>query len=478
MKELTIRQIAEGAKGEIKRGHEDDVVKKIVIDSRTAKQGDLFVAIIGENQDGHNYVRQAAEAGCRAFLLSDEKAAEELSDAFREASVIRVKNTTKGLQELSRYYLNRFNVKKLAVTGSTGKTTTKEMLYAVLSAKYRTVRNPGNYNNEIGMPLTAFMVEDDTEAVIFEMGMSSLGEINVLADIVRPELSIITNVGTSHIEYLKTRENILKAKMEITDFMTEDDVLIVNSDNDFLTTKSISACMQEKYRENYKYGGNFDIITAGENGKADCVLSHRADRGEDGISFRLSFQGESEEFQLPLLGAHNAFNAMLAVAAGMKCGISMDQAAKRLAGMEPESRRLAVEEKNGVKLIDDTYNASPDSMMAAIDALMSIEGRRKVAILADILEMGDVAEEYHRSVGEYASQKKADVVISIGPNAKFIAEGARSATRGGVGRIIWHETKEPLLDAISQIIKPGDVVLVKGSNGMKMTEVADAIRSL
>lgn len=476
MKELTIRQIAEGSKGQLVRGAEDDAVKKIVIDSRNAKQGDLFVAIIGENQDGHIYAKKAAEAGCRAFLLSDDKVIEELSDSCREANIVKVPNTTKGLQELSRYYLNLFDVRRVAVTGSTGKTTTKEMLYAVLSQKYRTVRNLGNFNNEIGMPLTAFMVEEDTEAVVFEMGMSSFGEIHTLADIVRPELAVITNIGTSHIEYLKTRENILKAKMEITDFMNEDNVLIINSDNDLLTTKSVSACMQEKYRENYKYGGNFDIITAGENEKADCRLSQREDRGDNGISFRLTCRGETQDFELPLLGNHNGLNAMLAVAAGVTFGISMKEAAEALAKLEPESRRLKIEEIKGVKLIDDTYNASPDSMMAALDVLMSVEGRRKVAILADILEMGDVAEDYHRSVGEYASQKKTDVIISIGQNAKFIAEGARAVT--GAGRIIWHETKEPLLDAISQIVKPGDVVLVKGSNGMKMTEVADAIRSL
>jgi len=477
MKALTIRQIAQGAKGSLARGDENDLVKKIVIDSRNAQQGDLFVAIRGAKQDGHRFAKNAAEAGCRSFLLSDDAVIGELSDSCREANIIRVEDTTKGLQELARYYLGLFQIKKLAVTGSTGKTTTKEMLYAILSSKYRAVRNLGNFNNEIGMPLTAFTVEEDTEAAVFEMGMSSFGEISVLADIVRPEIAVITNIGTSHIEYLKTRENILKAKMEITDFMSEDDCLIINSDNDLLTTKSVSACMQEKYRENYKYGGNFDIITAGENSGADCRLSERKDLGDGGISFRLTYKGQTQDFHLPLLGNHNGFNAMLAVAAGVECGVSLEEAAKALEKMEPESRRLQIEECSGIKLIDDTYNASPDSMMAAIDVLMSVEGRRKVAILADILEMGDTAEEYHRSVGEYASQKKVDVVISIGQNAKYIAEGARAAS-AGAARVIWHDTKEPLLAAISQIIKPGDVVLVKGSNSMRMTEVAGAIRSL
>lgn len=476
MKELTLRQIAEGAKGELVRGSGEKTVKRVVIDSRNARQGDLFVAIIGAHQDGHSYARSAVEAGCQALLLSDSAVIEELSDTFRDVGIIKVCDTLKGLQNLAHYYLDQFQVKKLAVTGSTGKTTTKEMLYAILSKKYQTVCNTGNMNSETGMPLSAFLVEDDTEAAVFEMGMSKLGEINALADIVKPEIGLITNVGLSHIEFLGTRENILKAKMEITDFMSEEDVLVVNSDNEFLTTKSVSVCMQEKYRENYKYGGNFDLVTAGENEKADCRLSDKKDLGEDGISFHLEFQGQSEDFHLPLLGLHNAYNAMLAVAAGMIAGVSMRDAADALSRLTPTAHRLQIQEHNGIKLIDDSYNASPDSMMAGIDVLSSVPGRRKVAVLADMLEMGD-AEEYHRAVGLYAAKKKTDVIIAIGARGKYIAEGAREIADGAI-RVIWHDTKEPLLASLSQIIRPGDVVLVKASLGMQMAEVADAIRSL
>lgn len=478
MKELTLRQIAEGAQGELKRGKDSDIVKKIVIDSREAKRGDLFVAIIGENQDGHIYARSAAEAGCTSFLLSDEKVIEELSDAYREVNIVMVADTVRGLQELARFYLNLFHIRRLAVTGSTGKTTTKEMLYAILSTKYNTVRNLGNFNNEIGLPLTAFQVEEDTEAAIFEMGMSSFGEIHVLADIVRPEIALITNIGTSHIEFLKTQENILKAKMEITDYFDEGNTLIVNSDHDFLTKKSIASCMEGKRKENPTYKGSYKLVTAGEKEDTDCRLSERKDLGEDGISFHLSCAGQEQDFYLPLLGNHNGLNAMLAAAAGIACGISLEDAAAGLRAMEPEARRLNIEDRGGIKLIDDTYNASPDSMMAAIDVLASVGGRRKLAILADILEMGDAAAEYHKSVGEYASKKKIDVIISIGQNARYIAEGAREAASQGVSRIIYHETREPLMAALEQIIKPGDVVLVKGSNGMKMTEVAAAVRKM
>lgn len=477
MKELTIREIANGAKGTLVRGSEEQTVKRIVIDSREARAGDLFIAIIGERQDGHKFAKSAVEAGCRALLLSDDSVIEEISEAFRDVAVIKTDNTVKGLQELARWYLSQFSVKRLAVTGSTGKTTTKEMLYTICSARFRTVCNRGNLNNEIGMPLSAFLVEEDTEVAIFEMGMSSMGEIRVLADIVRPQIGIITNIGTSHIEFLKSQDNILLAKMEITDFMSEDDLLIVNSDNPYLTTKAVSACMQDKYRENYRYGGNFDIVTAGENVEADCYLSELRDLGDAGIAFRLEFQDQDEDFRLPLLGQHNAYNAMVAVAAAMSIGVTMREAEEALAEMTPTARRLNVEEKNGIKLIDDTYNASPDSMMAAVDVLSSVAGRRKIAIFADILEMGDAAPDYHKIVGIYGVKKKLDVIIAIGPSAKYIAEGARSV-RGGETRIIWHETKEPVLAGISQMVRKGDVVLVKGSNSTNMTEVADAIRSL
>ncbi|MEA4989071.1 MAG: UDP-N-acetylmuramoyl-tripeptide--D-alanyl-D-alanine ligase [Anaerovorax sp.] len=476
MKKITVLEIQNATKGVLICGKQDTMIEGIAIDSREVASQDAFFAIVGEEQDGHIYARKAAEKGCRAIVVHNKQIADEIKEIRSDIAILLVKDTTRALQDLAEWYLSLFPIKKIGVTGSTGKTTTKEMLYAVISQKYKTLRNLGNFNNHIGLPLTIFHLNDDIEVGIFEMGMSEFGEIHRLADIVRPDYAVITNVGTSHIEYLKTRENILKAKMEITDFFQKEDQLFVNEDNDMLSKEVLLQCIQEKKKEDDSYCEDFQIITAGESKEEDFQLSNRKDLGENGIEFTITNDSMTQDFFLPLLGNHNGLNAMLAVAVGMSLGISLKEAAQGLANIESTNRRLNIEEINGIKLIDDTYNASPDSMKAAIDVLMSISGTRKIAILADILEMGDVAEEYHYQVGEYASHKEVDVVISVGKNAKFIAEGAKAASKNTT--VIYHEEKETLINKLKEFLKPGDVVLVKGSNGMRMTEIVKKVRSL
>lgn len=490
MEKWKAEQLAHGAKGQLIQGDGKTGIQRVIIDSRKAQQGDAFFAIIGETQDGHIYAQSAAEQGASVLVLHQRETAEKVMQAAPEAVVILVEDTTRALQDFAEWHLNRWPVKKIAVTGSTGKTTTKEMLHAIFSQKFKTLKNIGNFNNHIGLPLTILELTEDMEAAIFEMGMSQFGEIHRLADIVRPDVALITNIGTSHIEYLKTRDNILKAKLEITDFFQENHVLIVNSDNDKLTLRDITACITAKQEENEQYKGRFQMVTAGEkllddhqgqNGKADFYLNDMEDHGEDGISFAINHDHVTQQFRLPLLGMHNGTNAALAVAAGTMCGISMEEAARGLATMENTGRRLQSElvklTDGDLKLIDDSYNASPDSMMAGLDVLMSVPGNRKIAMLADILEMGDSAEEYHRKVGAYAAEKKVDVLIAVGINAKFIAEEAERLG-GKFTAVIYHETREPLIRHLDHLLQAGDVVLVKGSNGMKMAEVTNKIRSL
>lgn len=476
MKNITVSDMKKATKGVLVCGKEETIINGIAIDSREVGSGDAFFAIVGEEKDGHIFAVKAAENGCGTIVVHEAEVAEDIKNAMPKATVLLVNDTTRALQDLAEWYLSLFDIKKIGVTGSTGKTTTKEMLYAVLSEKYKTLRNLGNFNNHIGLPLTIFNLEDDVEVGIFEMGMSEFGEIHRLADIVRPDLAVITNVGTSHIEFLQTRENILKAKMEITDFFESNQVLLVNEDNDMLQEQALFTCIQEKKKADNCYKGNVRIFTAGETETADFKLSNRKDLGEDGIQFVITHNEKSVDFSLPLLGNHNGWNAMLAVGVGTLLGVSLQQAAQGLAKMESANRRLNIEEKNGIKLIDDTYNASPDSMKAAIDVLMAVSGKRKIAMLADILEMGEAAEEHHYQVGEYASQKQVDVVISVGKNARFIAEGAKAASQNTT--VIYHEEKESLLETLEELLKPEDVVLVKGSNGMRMTEIVKKIRSL
>jgi UDP-N-acetylmuramoyl-tripeptide--D-alanyl-D-alanine ligase len=457
MKKLTMREICEAVDGQLIMGKYENCIYGVSTDSRAVQEGELFFSLIGENHDAHKFIPMAIESGCRGFIVSDAQELQQ-NKASSEINVIKVEDTTKALQKLATYYLNSFNIKKIGVTGSTGKTTTKDMLYYICSQKYKTQRNVGNLNNHIGLPLTILGFEEGVEVGILEMGMSESGEIHTLADIVRPNIGVITNVGTSHIENLGSRDGILKAKLEITDFFDASNTLIVNEINDLLTRENIN--------EVYK------TITIGNNGKSDYIISDIIDFGEEGIEFSVEHKLKVQRFKLPIPGRHNAINGTLAVAAAMELGISMEDAAKGLAKMELTDKRLNIKGKNGIKVIDDTYNASPDSMRAGIDVLMATRGMRKVAILADMLEMGKDSPLYHRQVGEYAAEQKVDLLIAVGKEAKYIAAAAESL---GEERVCYYSSKEKLMSEIGTIMHPGDIILVKGSRGMAMDQVVKKI---
>jgi UDP-N-acetylmuramoyl-tripeptide--D-alanyl-D-alanine ligase len=453
MIEISTKDIAQATSGECIEGSQDAPVIGVSTDTRTLHRGMLFIALEGERFDGHDFLNEAIEAGCSALMVSKETGSAMALAANRGVSVIRVPDTQIALQDLAAYYLSRFSLIKIGVTGSTGKTTTKEMLYWILSERYRTVRNAGNFNNLIGVPLSAFQIGKDTEVAIFEMGMDRLGEIHRLAEIVRPNVGIITNIGLSHIQHLGSQENIRNAKMEIADFFSVGDTLIINSDNEMLKSGT--------------YTGDYSLITVGRLDNSMIQILESEDLGEEGIRFTLAGKGEKEVFYLTTPGLHNAANAALAVALAMELGMTMKEAARGLAKLAYTDKRLHIVVSQGIKIIDDTYNASPDSMRAAIDVLISVQGKRKIAILGDMFELGSQEEEYHYQVGEYASMAGVDVIISVGKNAKQIDLGARA----GGAKSIHFDTKDLLIGVLAQWIRPGDVVLVKGSRGMAMDEI-------
>ncbi|MBE6035186.1 UDP-N-acetylmuramoyl-tripeptide--D-alanyl-D-alanine ligase [Aminipila sp.] len=458
MKKLMIKEVCNALKGELILGNENDYIERVCTDSRKAVRGDLFFPLIGENHDAHKFIPMAIDGGCSDFVVSDPK--EIMEHPLKEQlHVILVEDTTKALQNLASYYLSTFNMKKIGITGSTGKTTTKDMLYYICSGKHKTARNVGNLNNHIGLPLTVLGFDEGTEIGILEMGMSEFGEINLLAEIVKPDIGIITNIGTSHIENLGSREGILKAKLEITNFFTEKNILVVNEINDMLT------------RENTQ--GVYKRLSVGNNGKSDFIISDIIDRGEEGIAFTVEHKLEAMRFELPIPGRHNAVNGTLAVAAAMELGISMEEAAKGLAKMELTDKRLNIKGKDGVKIIDDTYNASPDSMKAGIDVLMAAKGMRKIAILADMLEMGKDSPKYHREVGEYAARQRVDILMAVGEQARYMAEAAEEIL--GKEKVRYYSDKEKLMSEIKTAVQLGDIILVKGSRGMAMDQVVKKI---
>ncbi|MGI6730743.1 MAG: UDP-N-acetylmuramoyl-tripeptide--D-alanyl-D-alanine ligase [Anaerovoracaceae bacterium] len=456
MKKITVEEILIATKGELLSGSLENTIEGVSIDSREVKSNEVFFPIIGERHDAHDFIPQAIKRGCTTIMTAKQLT---LDLSKESVDIILVEDTTKALQDLAAYYLSLFPVKKIAVTGSTGKTTTKEMLYWIFSEKYKTVRNLGNFNNHIGLPLSVFALDENTQAGIFEMGMSELGEIHLLANLVRPDIGIITNIGSSHLENLGSRENILKAKMEITDFFNEENILIVNDDQELLS---------RQYTE-----GNYRLITTGETGKSSFILSNINDLGEDGIEFMLEHQLEAQHYKINIPGRHNAYNAALAIAAAVECGLTQEEAARGLAKMELTDKRLSIKGKNGMKIIDDTYNASPDSMKAAIDVLMSTKGVRRIAILGDMFELGDQSDQYHFEIGKYAGEKGADQVIAVGRAAEHIAKGARTFL--DESKVIHYDIKELLINELDRIISSGDVILIKGSRGMAMDKIVKRI---
>lgn len=446
-------------KGQLIVESDNDFISQVCIDSRKVKPGDLFFALIGETQNGHKFVNDVIKAGCKCIIVSEKTEINTKMAMEKGIAIVLVEDTTKALQLLATHCLKQFKIPKIGVTGSTGKTTTKEMLYYILREKYKVGRNLGNFNNHIGLPLTILSLEEDIEVGIFEMGMSEFGEIHVLADIVRPDIGVITNIGTSHIENLGDRSGILKAKLEITDYFDESNILCINTDSDMLTVENCQ--------------GKYQLARAGTTGRDDFIISNIVDLGESGIEFSIEYKEEIQGFKLNIPGRHNAFNGALAVCVAVNLGMTLAETAKGLLEMELTDKRLNIKGKNGMKIIDDTYNASPDSMKAALDVLMSTRGVRKIAILGDMLEMGEKSGDYHFQVGSYASSLGIDQLICIGKASKKIAEGALKHMKKQ--DILYGETKEKLYKQILDMVAMGDVILVKGSRGMAMDEIVKKI---
>lgn len=450
MENITIRDIIEITDGTTNFNIDENLeIKHISNDSREIKADSLYVALKGENLDGHKFVSSAIENGAVAALV-------EKSSSSRD---IIVDNTYKALKNIAMAYRNRFDIPFLSVTGSSGKTTTKDMLYYAVSSSLKTLRNLGNFNNEIGLPMTMYNLDSTYQCAILEMGMYTLGEIDYLAEIVRPNIAVITNVGVAHMQTAGSRENILKAKMEISNYMTESDTLIINGDNDMLKTIN---------KENYK----FKILTFGLESENDfSVISYQTE--DTSMRIKAKFIDEEVEYLLPTLGIHNIYNSLSALAVCKVMGLDMKKSAEGIASYAPSKYRMEIKQLSDKVLVEDFYNANPDSMKASIETFREVSSNRKVGILADMLELGDISELSHKEIGNIAAQVM-DVLVCIGKEARFIGLGAEEAGFDKAN-IYYYENNEQAIEKINSILKPGDKILMKGSRGMKLEEVAEII---
>lgn len=425
----------------------------LATDSRKLQIGDMFIALKGENFDGHDYAKTAVKNGA-AIVLSHQK----LSD---NTPYLLVEDTLTALHKLAKYYKSKFKIPFVAVTGSSGKTTTKDMIASVLSVKYSVLKTEGNFNNAIGLPLTLFGLEKSHEICVLEMGMSSLGEIELLADIVRPEAGVITNVGTAHIEKLQTRENILKAKTEIFTYFDSGNTAVINGDDPMLQKL---------------YGMPYRVVRYGLESKNECRALNIVEKGEAGISFDAEYQGQTENYNIPMPGIHNVYNALSAISIAKLYNLTRREIEEGLKNYKPSKMRMEVfTGKKNTKIINDAYNANPDSMRAAINVLAGMESSgRRVCILGDMFELGEFAQEGHRMVGKFAAENKIDVIFAVGKMANEIIRGASMV---GTNQLLCsYESVPDVIDNLNGIIKFNDTVLIKGSRGMYMENIVESLR--
>lgn len=456
MLDITFDEILEAVSGDIYINSSNCKYESVTIDTRTMGGNSIFIAVKGENFNGNEFVSLASEKG--ASLCIVDEILFKKDELNRTTSIIIVRDTKRALMDLAMYYRSKLNVKVIGITGSTGKTSTKDLAYGALSKSFNVFKTEGNFNNEIGLPLMLFKIDNNYDVAILEMGMSNFGEIHRLAEVAKPDIAIITNIGTSHMENLKSRENILKAKMEITDFFTKDNVLLINGDNDLLS---------QLYSEDYTLL-KVSINSKGDYNAVDIILNEKS------ISFKVN-EDKSEVggiFNIEVPGIHNVSNALLAIACGRILNIDYEVLAKSITTLNVTSMRLDMIEGKKFRIIDDCYNASPDSMKAAIDVLMNLKGGKKVAIFGTMKELGENSYNAHKEIGSYARNHGVQMLITIGEYNKAYSDGYKNAACN----MTFLNIEEALQHILPIFVKNEDI-LVKASRTMKFERIVEKLRN-
>lgn len=475
---LSIREIADACGGELRLcdgGKDDKHVSSVVIDSRKLEAGGVFLATVGEKVDGHRFISQVFQA--EACLAVTQKTPEQVQaetgiDCTRWGSYVLVKDTLEALKAIAEFYREKLNIRIVGVTGSVGKTSTKEFIASVLAEKLKVLKTEGNFNNEIGVPLTLLRIREHHQAAVVEMGISDFGEMHRLSRMVKPDVCVITNIGQCHLENLKTRDGILKAKSEIFDFMAPDGEVCLNGEDDKLRDLA-----EVKGRRPHFFG-------LGGNPSEEIVAGEIQSRGLWGSDAVLYFRkpGARQETELrihvPLPGTHMVLNAAAAACVARLFGLSPQEILRGIAGIQPVSGRNNLLRLERYTLIDDCYNANPASVKAAID-LLALADTQKVAILGDMFELGENSDALHEGVGEYAAAAGIDRILCVGENSRhtFRAALARS---GGPAQIWYFPDRETLLgtlgEKLEEYIPKGSTVLIKASHGMEFYRVLDFLK--
>lgn len=447
---MKVKDILKITNGKLICGDENIEVNDFSRDTREIKDGDAYIALKGERFDGNDFCKNAVNNGAKVCIVSKD------IEPVNAETIIKVEDTLKALQDIAKYKRMEYSIPVVAVTGSVGKTSTKDLIASVVSEEYKTLKTKGNYNNEIGLPLTVLSLKDE-EAMVVEMGMNHFGEIRKLTNIANPTVAVITNIGTAHIGNLGSRENILKAKLEILEGL-QGNTVIINNDNDLLHKWTLEN--KDKY----------NIITYGITNESD-YMAKKIKSYEDKSEFIVSSKTEinNKNICVPVGGEHFVLNSLCAIAVGEYLKVPTEKIIKGIANLELTKKRMEIlKSKSGATVINDTYNANYDSMKAAITYLKEIENKRKIAILGDMLELGNYSKKLHEAVGKEVDSN-IDILITIGKEAKYIAKESKAK------QIIECDNLEEVIEKIKKIETKDDAILLKASNGMKLFEIANAL---
>ena len=454
MKNMSLKEIAQAVSGQFfgDTAKLSQEVSGVTIDSRKVEEGFLFVPIRGERVDGHSFIPSVMQAGALCTLSE-----QPLENA--DFSYILVGSCKQALKDLAEHYRKALDIKVVGISGSVGKTSTKEMIASVLSQKYNVLKTAGNFNNEIGLPLTIFNIRDCHQVAVLEMGISNFGEMHRLTKMAQPDVCVITNIGLCHLENLGDRDGILKAKTEMFDFMQKDAKIILNGDDDKLST------VKEVKGITPKFFG----LSGEKNAFADNIRSLSL----KGIACSIHLGDESFDVVIPIPGHHMVYNALAGALVGQELGLTIDEIKSGIEALVPVAGRNNLIETDSLMIIDDCYNANPISTKASLDVL-ALADNRKVAVLGDMFELGENEKQLHFGVGEHAAKNNIDLIVCVGALSQNTADGAKN----GGANVLHFATKQDFLAEAKTILKKGDAVLVKASNGMAFKEIVENLREL
>lgn len=461
MKDILVKDIIRICNGKLICGNEETVCEKFCRDSRTVSEGEVYLGIKGETYHGSTFYKEALKNGAIGCILQDVEISEEDIDTYKNQFIIKVEDVVKALCKIAEYKRSLYNIPVIGITGSVGKTSTKDMIASVMGTKYNVLKTEANHNNDIGLPLTILKLKEH-DAMVLEMGMSGLREISVLTNIAKPTTAVITIIGSSHVGELGSRENILKAKLEILEGLSKEGALIINNDNDLLNFWNTNN------KDNHKH------ITYGIENNSDLIAKD-IKVNEDGSTYVLQLEGKEYTVNIPVPGRHFVYNSLAAIAVGLENGIEIEKAIQGIANFSlTKSRMEVLKNKENVTIINDCYNASYESVKAALEYVSSINANKKIAVLGDVLELGEYSKEMHQKMGEEVVKNNIDILVTVGTEAKIIANTVKNSAKNI--NVHSFENNAEASNLLKELIEENDVILVKASHGMHFEEIVNSIK--